>query len=147
LGRDRERAENMYRKGKEFVTAAKHKKELRLSPQLPSGISGLQSHQAALYTRNSSRMRADESPVKPSCIQLAPPPLSALLSSSRRETIPLKQSVAAPSFPNPNLKTPSKAFQRTQRQVVVPAPPKKHCCRSQRPSLNLEGSIWTAGTG
>jgi len=62
----------------------------------------------------------DENPTKLKSIGL---PLLALPSNSRVTATPLKQ-IVAPSFPNSNLKTPSKALQPIQQPNIAPAPSK-----------------------
>jgi hypothetical protein len=68
--------------------------------------------------------RIEDSLAKSKSSWLVPPPLPPVVaSSSRAATTPLKQ-IVAPSFPNPNLKTPSKHLQPIQPPVIPPAPPK-----------------------
>jgi hypothetical protein len=96
------------------AAAMKQKKELRPAPAPPLIASTSQQGSSRKETR------VEESFAKPKSLRLVPPPVVASTSAT---TTPLKQ-IVAPSFPNPNPKTPSKHLQPIQPPVIPPAPPK-----------------------
>jgi hypothetical protein len=97
------------------AAAIKQKKELRPAPPPPL--------MASTSQQGSSRKETsvEKSYAKPKSLRLVPPPVVA--STSGATIAPLKQ-IVAPSFPNPNLKTPSKRLQPIQPPVIPSAPPK-----------------------
>lgn len=99
--------------GKSPAAAVKQKKELRPAPPPPLMASTSQQGSSRKETR------VEESFAKPKSLRLVPPPVVS--STSHAATTPLKQ-IVAPSFPNPNPKTPSKHLQPIQPPAIPPAP-------------------------